>query len=89
MGPPRSSKKRPQANRAHGCVKEILALHRDLNGVRAKCRVRRPQRIRSENREGKSSEDSGHYSMRASADNVACLFGFSSRDQAHDYRDDK
>jgi len=25
MGPPRSSKKRPQANRAHGRVKEILA----------------------------------------------------------------
>jgi len=24
MGPPRSSKKRPQANRAHGRVKEIL-----------------------------------------------------------------
>src|SRR5206468_5780905 len=38
MGPPRSSKKRPQANRAHGRVKEILART-------GSCRVRCPQRI--------------------------------------------
>src|SRR6266487_6764556 len=33
MGPPRSSKKRPQANRAHGRVKEILAPRRELHAA--------------------------------------------------------
>jgi hypothetical protein len=33
MGPPRSSKKRPQANRAHCRVKEILALRQHMMGL--------------------------------------------------------
>jgi hypothetical protein len=42
MGPPRSSKKRPQANRAHRRVKEILGWDK---AYREGCRVRCAQRM--------------------------------------------
>jgi hypothetical protein len=66
MGPPRSSKKRPQANRACRCVKEILAVVEAARSV-----ARTTQR-----------------DIPISADSGACLFGFSSREEAHDHSND-
>jgi hypothetical protein len=80
MGPPRSSKKRPQTNRAHGRVKEILALRRELMATPGNCRVRCPQRIRGMLRKAISVEDSECYGIRPSADHAAGPFGFSSRE---------
>src|SRR5436309_7469948 len=85
MGPLRSSKKRPQANRAHHCVKEISF-------------VASPQRLRAvecvvlsaascENK-GNSVEDSGHHSIRTSANDMACLFSLPTCEEPHDHRDD-
>jgi len=60
MGPPRSSKKRPQANRAHGRVKEILALRQHTMRLKeiVECAVLSASE-RSE-KKAKSAEDSGH-----------------------------
>src|SRR5207302_4471120 len=37
---------------------------------------------------GNSAEDSGHYSIRASADDIACLFSLPTCEEPHDHRDD-
>src|SRR6516225_7574017 len=63
MGPPRSSKKRPKANRAHGRVKEILALRRHLSGHLGNCRVRCPQRRNYAEKKAKFTEDREYYSI--------------------------
>src|SRR5881628_1908166 len=89
MGPPRSSKKRPQANRAHGRVKEILALRQHMMRLEesVECAVLSASRVAK--RECKSAEDSGHYSMHVSANNVTCFVGFPSRHQAYDHRNNE
>src|SRR5438270_9173970 len=85
MGPLRSSKKRPQANRAHHCVKEIsfVASAQRLRAVEALSSTQRAVRTK-----GNSAEDSGHYSIRASADDIACLFSLPTCEEPHDHRDD-
>jgi hypothetical protein len=62
MGPLRSSKKRPQANSAHGRVKEICCLE---NVRRSSCRVRYLQRISlgRPNPLRVIANDSGRYSI--------------------------
>jgi hypothetical protein len=78
MGPPRSSKKRPQANRAHWRVKEILALRRHMMRLEKIAESQSSGHPNYAEKKAKSAEDSGHYSIRSSADNAASPFRFSS-----------
>src|SRR5438094_10473079 len=81
MGPPRSSKKRPQTNRAHGRVKEIL----ECNDA-VKCAVL--SALRQGPREINSLRTADATAALRLPDNAASFFRFPPRDQAHDYRGD-
>src|SRR5437867_12604913 len=80
MGPPRSSKKRPQTNRAHRRVKGILECNEAV-----KCAVL------SALRQGPHETDSLRTADATAAlrlpDNAASFFRFHPRDQPLDYRD--
>src|SRR5205814_8588406 len=81
MGPPRSSKKRPQTNRAHRRVKEIL----ECNDA-VKCAVL--SALRQGPHETNSLRTADATAALRLPDNAASFFRFPPRDQAHDYRDD-
>src|SRR5206468_8645547 len=58
-----------------------------LTSAPVECAVLSASRVAK--RECKSAEDSGHYSMHVSANNVTCFVGFPSRHQAYDHRNNE
>src|SRR4029453_18740451 len=62
MGPPRSSKKRPQANRAYRRVKEISCWKLGISQGPVKCAFLSASQSNTSN--NGSAEDSGHYHLK-------------------------
>src|SRR4029077_608588 len=86
MGPPRSSKKRPQANRAHCCVKEISCWEGRISQGAVECAILSASSPIPATTAAPRITDST--ASEHSPDSSAGLFGFSSRKQSHNDSDD-